>query len=115
MRVPFTSAQPFLKSPGSEAASAASEVSAMFCDPRSVPAKTGEAVAMAAAIKSAETAMRIGDPNSARLNGERLAEVPVDAVPISLAVRSRYVGILGRIEPFFAFQFAIELGVRRTD
>ena len=70
---------------------------------------------MAAAIKSAETAMRIGDPNSARLNGERLAEVPVDAVPISLAVRSRYVGILGRIEPFFAFQFAIELGVRRTD
>ncbi len=40
---------------------------------------------MAAAIKSAETAMRIGDPNSARLNGERLAEVPVDAVPISMA------------------------------
>ncbi len=29
--------------------------------------------------------MRIRDPNSARLNGERLAEVPVDAVPISMA------------------------------
>ena len=27
----------------------------------------------------------------------------------------RDVGILDRIEPFFAFQFAIELGVRRTD
>jgi hypothetical protein len=25
------------------------------------------------------------------------------------------VGILDRIEPFLAFQFAIELGVRRTD
>jgi hypothetical protein len=36
---------------------------------------------MPAAIKNAETAMRIGDPNSDRLNGERLAEVPVDAVP----------------------------------
>ena len=43
---------------------------------------------MPAAIKSAETAMRIGDPNSAHLHGERLAEVPVDAVPISLAVTS---------------------------
>ncbi len=43
---------------------------------------------MPAAIKNAETAMRIGDPNLARLNGERLAEVPVDAVPISLAVRA---------------------------
>jgi len=43
---------------------------------------------MPAAIKSAETAMRIGDPNSAHLNGERLAEVPVDAVRISLAVRA---------------------------
>ena len=31
---------------------------------------------MPAAIKSAETAMRLGDPNSAHLNGERLAEVP---------------------------------------
>src|ERR1700730_1579526 len=60
----------------------------MFCDPCSVPAKTGEAVAMPVAIKSAETAMRIGDPNSARLNGERLAEVPVDAVPISPVVRA---------------------------
>src|SRR6202022_3787407 len=78
----------FLKSPGSEAASAASEVSAMFCDPRSVPAKTGEAVAMPAAIKRAETAMRIGDPNSPHLDGERLAEVPGDGVPISLAVRA---------------------------
>src|SRR6267143_6165219 len=57
----------------------------MFCNPRSVPAKTGEAVAMPAPIKSAETATRIRDPNSARLNGERLAEVPVDAVPISMA------------------------------
>ena len=43
---------------------------------------------MPAAIKIAETAMRIGDPNLPRLNGERLAEVPVDAVPISLAVRA---------------------------
>jgi len=43
---------------------------------------------MPAAIKIAETAMRIGDPNSARLNGERLAEVPVDVVAISLAVRA---------------------------
>src|ERR1700730_3508822 len=60
----------------------------MFGDPRSVPEKTGEAVAMPPAIKSAETAMRIRDPNSARLNGERLAEMPVDAVPISLAVRA---------------------------
>jgi len=47
---------------------------------------------MPAAIKSAETAMRIGDPNLARLNGERLAEVPVDAVPISLAVRAVVTG-----------------------
>ena len=31
---------------------------------------------MPAPIKSAETATRIRDPNSARLNGERLAEVP---------------------------------------
>src|SRR5216683_6547087 len=36
-------------------------------------------------VKTAETGMRIRDPNSARLNGERLAEVPVDAVPISMA------------------------------
>src|SRR5713101_6330539 len=36
-------------------------------------------------VKTAETAMRIRDPNSARLNGERLAKVAVDAVPISMA------------------------------
>lgn len=43
---------------------------------------------MPAAIKSAETAMRSADPNSTRLNGERLAEVPVDALPVSLAARA---------------------------
>ena len=39
---------------------------------------------MPAAIKSAETAMRIRDPNSARLHDERLTEVPDDTVPISM-------------------------------
>src|SRR5260370_12268406 len=58
----------------------------MFCDPRSVPAKTG--VAMPAAIKRAETAMRIGDPNLARLTGERLAEVPVKLQESTLPMMS---------------------------
>src|ERR1700730_1606033 len=80
MRVPFTSAQRLLKSPASEAASAASETSAMFCDPRSIAAaKIGDAIVMPAATTSAEAAIRIADPNSVRLNSRRSVRVSVDA------------------------------------
>jgi hypothetical protein len=43
---------------------------------------------MPAAKKNAEIAMRIGDRNSARLNGARLAEVPFDVVAKSLRLRA---------------------------